>query len=278
MQKLEKPKFKHNKKRNTAFLFEAIVKELTKAVVHGDKPRQTAISGLLKEHFKKNSILDKELTLYKQFYETRKFPKEHAEKLINQVKVEHEKLDENEIYNEQSKLIAKVNKMLGFDVYTNFVPNYKTIATVSQIFNKAVEPKKKILLEQELVEHITGEEPSEKIVNELMDKGVYNRFVHRFNETYSKSLLPEQKELLSRYIIADDNDIELKIYLNEEIKKLTKQIQSCKNSSIIKESKELQTKIDKMEQSLTQLKIESVNEELIKKIMLVQEFVKEVNA
>ena len=84
--KIEKPKHKHNKKRNTAFLFETLVKELTKAVVKGDKPRQTVISGLLKEHFKKNSILDKELLLYKQFYETRKFPKEHAEKLVDHVK------------------------------------------------------------------------------------------------------------------------------------------------------------------------------------------------
>ena len=76
MQKLEKPKFKHNKKRNTAFLFEAIVKELTKAVVYGDKNKQKIISSLLKEHFRKNGVLDNELTLYKQFYETRKFPKE----------------------------------------------------------------------------------------------------------------------------------------------------------------------------------------------------------
>ena len=130
MQKLEKPKFKHNKKRNTAFLFEAIVKELTKAVVYGDKNKQKIISSLLKEHFRKNGVLDNELTLYKQFYETRKFPKEHAEKLLNQVKNDYEKLDENDIYNEQSKLIAKVNKMLGVNVYNNFVPNYKTLATV----------------------------------------------------------------------------------------------------------------------------------------------------
>ena len=30
-------KLKHNKKRNTAFLYEALVKELTKSIVHGNK-------------------------------------------------------------------------------------------------------------------------------------------------------------------------------------------------------------------------------------------------
>lgn len=277
MQKLEKPKFKHNKKRNTAFLFEAIVKELTKAVVYGDKDKQKVISLLLKEHFKKNSILDRELTLYKQFYETRKFPKEHAEKLLNQVKVDHDKLDENEVYDEQSKLIAKVNKMLGFQVYNNFVPNYKTIATVSQIFNKSVEPKKRILLEQELLEHITGQEPAKVIVDELMDRGVYNRFVHRFNETYSKNLLPEQKQILSRYITCGENDIDIKIYLGEEISRLKNAISDTKNNELIKESAELQNNLNRAHELLSSLRIDTVNEELIKKVMLIQEFVHEVN-
>jgi hypothetical protein len=75
----EKPKFKHNKKRNTAFLFEALVKELTKAVVNGDKDGQKTISSIIKEHFRKGTKLDKELTLYKQFYETKQFPKDAAE-------------------------------------------------------------------------------------------------------------------------------------------------------------------------------------------------------
>lgn len=277
MQKLEKPKFKHNKKRNTAFLFEAIVKELTKAVLYGDKEKQKTISILLKEHFKKNGILDRELTLYKQFYETRKFPKEYAEKLLNQVKSDHDKLDENEVYNEQSKLIAKVNKMLGIEVYNNFVPNYKTLATVSQIFNKSVEPKKRVLLEQELVEHITGEEPVKVVANELMDKGVYNRFVHRFNETYSKNLLPEQKQVLSRYITCNENDIDIKIYLNEEVNRLVKCIENAKNTTLIKENVELKNNLERAHKILTNLRIDTVNEELIKKVMLVQEFVNEVN-
>ena len=34
-------KMRHNKKRNTAFLFEALVGELTKAVVAKDEPKKT---------------------------------------------------------------------------------------------------------------------------------------------------------------------------------------------------------------------------------------------
>ena len=50
-------KLKHNKKRNTAFLFEALVKELTKASIANDVKKRKAISSILKKHFKKSGVL-----------------------------------------------------------------------------------------------------------------------------------------------------------------------------------------------------------------------------
>lgn len=275
--KSEKPKLKHNKKRNTAFLFESLVKELTKAVVYRDNNRQKAISNLIKEHFKKNGILDRELTLYKQLYETKQFPKQSAEKLINQVKAEHEKLDETEIFSEQSKLIAKINKSLGFEVYNNFVPNYKTLASISQIFSKDVEPRKKVLLEQEIYEHLVGEQEQKKEEVAITEKGVLNTFYNKFNETYNEVLLPEQKDLLARYIRHTDDDIDLKVFLNEEIGRIKKSIESLKGNDLLKENTELESKVQKMYKSVNSIKVESINEELIKKVMLIQEFLVEVN-
>ena len=44
-------KLKHNKKRNTAFLYEALVKEITKAVMDKDVYKKDALVGMVKEHF-----------------------------------------------------------------------------------------------------------------------------------------------------------------------------------------------------------------------------------
>ncbi len=280
MQHLEKPKLKHNKKRNTAFLFEALVKELTKAAVYGDKNKQKIVTSLIKEHFRKNSVLDRELTLYKQVYETKQFPKQHAEKLLNQVKEDHDTLSESDIFNEQSKLIAKMNKMLGSQIYTNHVSNYKTLASLSQIFSKGLEPKKRILLEQEVIEFITSEPVKQtEIPNSLTSsnsKSVLDRFVDRFNKTYSSALLEEQKELLSRYIRHNEDDIDLKIYLNEEVARLKNIIKNASENEILKENVEIGNKVKKMYETVLSTKIETINEELIKKIMLIQEFVSEV--
>ena len=275
--KLEKPKLKHNKKRNTAFLFESLVKELTKAVVYRNENRQKIISSLIKEHFKKNSILDKELTLYKQLYETKQFPQQSAEKLIDQVKVEHEKLSETEIFNEQSRLIAKINKTLGFEVYNNFVPNYKTLASISQIFSKDVEPRKKVLLEREIFDVLVAPQIVEKQEKTIEDRGFLKTFYNKFNKTYSGILSEQQKQLLSKYITHQEDDVDLKIYLNEEISRIKKELESVNSFDIIKENVELKDKVNKTKQYVDSIKIEVINEELIKKVMIIQDFLSEVN-
>jgi hypothetical protein len=273
--KQEKPKFKHNKKRNTAFLFESLVRELTKSILYNEKDKQKLVSGIIREHFKKNSALDKELSLYKQFYETKQFPKEIAEKFVQSVKTEHEKLNETEVYNEQSRLISKINKLVGFQVYDNFVPNYKTLATISQVFNKNVEPKKKVLLEQELIEGITlNEQPKAKKL-EPIDNLTLKTFIANFNQTYNP-LIKEQKELLSKYISNTEDDLELKIYLNEEISRIKQEVSTIKENKDLNSDTELSEKIKALDEGLQSLKIENIDEQLIKRVMLIQEFINEV--
>ncbi len=57
-------KIKHNKKRNTAFLFETLVRELTKSIVEGDKRRGSTIKTILKEHFGRGMVLFSELDCF----------------------------------------------------------------------------------------------------------------------------------------------------------------------------------------------------------------------
>ena len=53
-------KLKHNKKRNTAFLFESLVREMTKAVVNKDMEGKQKVLSIIKEHFHKGTELYKE--------------------------------------------------------------------------------------------------------------------------------------------------------------------------------------------------------------------------
>jgi len=119
-------RLKHNKKRNTAFVYEALVRELTESVVKNNKNKQNKIVSIIKEYFTGSSTLREELDLYKSIYETRDIEKTTAEKIMYQVKEKHEELDKKRLFQEQSALINKINRTLTNKVYNNFVPNYKS--------------------------------------------------------------------------------------------------------------------------------------------------------
>ena len=73
---------KHNKKRNTAFLYECLIKELTKAVVRKDIKRQSITQKILKEFFHKHTILRKELILYNSLLEGKELKPEFSHRLL----------------------------------------------------------------------------------------------------------------------------------------------------------------------------------------------------
>ena len=78
-------KIRHNKKRNTAFVYEALVKEVTVAIIKNDKERKSKVINILKKHFKDGSALAKQLECYRSLYETRSISERASEKIIQEV-------------------------------------------------------------------------------------------------------------------------------------------------------------------------------------------------
>ena len=128
-------RLKHNKKRNTAFVYEALIRELTKSVVKNNKNKQNKIVSIMKEHFATGTELSKELDVYKSVYETKDVEKRLAEKIVVEAKEKYSILNKKTIFKEQSALISKINKTLSGKLFTSFVPNYKSIASVYSIFH-----------------------------------------------------------------------------------------------------------------------------------------------
>ena len=74
---------RHNKKRNTAFLFEAAIRELTKSIVAKDHEKRKKILKILKEHFGKGTLLFKENELYKTLEAGQELDPRMAEKMLS---------------------------------------------------------------------------------------------------------------------------------------------------------------------------------------------------
>ena len=277
------PRNKHNKKRNTAFLYEALLKEVTKAIISGDKAaKRTAIS-ILKESFAPRTILSEELELYKTLLETKEMDNLTAEKIVFQVRQARNSIKESDIVEAQNRLISRVNKELSSSVYSNFVPNYKNIATISQLFStdeSNANIKSGVLLEQKIVTSMmegtgTPETPKMKPIDNL----VFKSFVSKYNKEYSSGILNEQKELLNRYILSfSDNGIDVNIYLNEELGRLHGVLTDALVSAEIKTDATMVESTRRVISMIDGFRETPVDKGLIEDVLKIQNLVSEIQA
>ena len=271
-------KVKHNKKRNTAVLYEVLVMELTKAVVKDNIMGKKNVLRLLKESFKKGTALSKEMELYRLLNESRGMSDDLARRLLDRVVQTYNEFDTTAIFIEQSDLLSKMNKVVDKAVFNNFIPDYKNLATIAQIFSKSSPIKDRVLLEQKMVERMTTS-PDEKTDDklEVIDNLTYRTFVKKFNEAYGKSLLPEQKELVTKYVMAfSDNGVELKLYLNEELSRLKKEVGASLESEEIKTDPSMVKKTNQLLEKMSSYSQKPIDQALVNEVLRIQSLIQEI--
>lgn len=267
---MQKAKYKHNKKRNTGIVYTILIQELTRSILNKDREREKKIKKIICEFFNKKTELYKEVEIYKQFKDIDSFSKEDTIRLLELAKKEFEKLDKKQIEIQKSKLIHEINKNFSMNFYSNFIPNYRLLASLGQIFSDRLSLKERIIIENNLLEDI---ESNKKEIYMLpsIDNLTFKTFVQKFNDKYS-GLLKEQKELLFNYVISlEQNNLNFKFFLNEEIgrmKKILAEVSAAnpKNKEIFDNKEELINK-------LNEFKAEEISQEMLTNILKIQEIV-----
>ncbi len=266
---------KHNKKRNTAFLYQALVKEMTKSALRSEKENKDKIASILKEHFSSNALLHKELNLYKTLSDVRGVQKDTAEKILTEVKRVYHSLGEEEIFDEQSEVIKKINTDVGKQVFSNFISNYKTLATISQMFSNKTPIAKRVILEQSMVDLMTSSKETIKTMKPI-DNITYNIFVEKFNEKYGSSLNESQKDLLSRYVtLSPENATDFKIYISDEIERLKNSLKSMQATKQAVLDESLSQKSRQIYTVLDNFKSQKISDHMIKTILKIQALAEE---
>jgi hypothetical protein len=267
---------KHNKKRNTAFLYECLIKELTKAIVRKDSDRKDNITKIIKENFKKGSALKQDLDTYRSLLETKKVNKLFAERFLVETKKDFQNIDRKAVFNQQTKLIKQINETLSPAAFANFISNYKDIASVGAYLNSNLKAKNRILIEARIVQSMASEEtPSRGLAH--IDNLTYKTFTNKFNETYGNSLKTEQKDLLMNYIVSfSDNGLGLKSFLNEEISRLKITLGECTKNEKIAKNDAFLAKTRQVLSKLESFKNTPITEDTVKDVFLIQNLVAEV--
>ena len=265
-------KLKHNKKRNTAFIFEVLISEVSKASMQNQPKRKREVLNILKKYFHRNCPLKEELEIYKSFESLEGASSDLIEKIINESKKQIKQCDEKSLYDEQTKLINEINKTLGLQVWNNFVSNYKKLATINQVVAGKQNPKKQVFVEQRLISMLTQQEKIEKQPFPAVNKLALKTFLGKFNDKYSDSLNESQKRLLKEYITSyKDDGLELSVFLYEEISRLKEQLAKKIETSDRPE------KLNLVLEKINQYQNKKIDRNTISEIIKIQSLVSELD-
>ena len=100
-------------------------------------------------------MLKRELECHRSLYENQNLDKETSEKVLREAKMAHRLIDPNGLFAQKTRLIKDVNRELEPEVFNTFVPNYKTLASIAQIFSDKISPMDQVLLEGEIIKKMT---------------------------------------------------------------------------------------------------------------------------
>ena len=265
-------KFSHNKKRNTAFIFEVLIKELTKSSINKEYLRKETIVDILKEFFSKSKLLKKDLEIYKSFDEISAYSRDLAKQILDEAKKQYSFLDRRKVFHEQSRIINKINKNLGMECWNDYIPNYKKLATVSQAISQGKSPKKQVLAEKKLLDVLLDKQTEERQLPKVNNLAM-KTFIERFNQKYSNILTENQKVFLAKYINSnDDGNLELKAYLYEEIENINKFLIENKNNY----GQDASDKIQKILEKIENYNKKKFNDELVFEVLRIQSLVGEL--
>ena len=126
----------HNKKRNTALLYEFLVRTIASALVEGDKKTSSTALKILRRYFKPGTQLYKEFRLFNALVKTTVSSSAVTSSIIAEAKAAAQTADIVALDREKSLLIRSINHALNIDnFYDHPVSEYRTYATIQTLLN-----------------------------------------------------------------------------------------------------------------------------------------------
>mgnify|MGYP003662639277 FL=1 len=275
---------KHSKLKNTGVLFELLVRQITSDTLNG--MNVSPALKIVKEYFGKSTVLKKELNLYNSLINEKFANILKAEKFLDVVLKERQKISNLILKRKKYNLIKEINN--NYDLESFFktkISNYKLNASIYKLFETQKNDKinnPKIIMEckDTVIDHISTSSPKtiqERVLKEYskQDKGIrllsYKLLLEKFNEKYGTSLDSQQRNLLRKYINEDSGVVVN--YINKEAnterKKIVKAANNIGDKVTSIKLKEVANQLKKIEKS------KRLNEKHLTTLMNTYELVKE---
>lgn len=226
-------KLKHSKYKNTAILFEMLVRKLTSETLSSNK---TVTADLIKKYFGRNTELSKELYLYNTLLKEQFKSEAQGLDYIRTVKLSYAKLNQSALKRQRYNLVKEISEKFIFaNMSKMHINNYKVLASVYMLFEydetdnvKQLLECKNVILQNNLITSrikVIKDPLMEQYEAQPKDIRLltYKLLVDKFNDKYA-GLDNSQKQLLNKYIVNVNDTEALKEYIQTVIPKIKTQL------------------------------------------------------
>mgnify|MGYP006341101231 CR=1 FL=1 len=226
---------KHNKLKNSAILFELLVRQITTDTLNNQESKAL---GILKKYFN-NTEVSKEYKIYNALTSAKNLSEQKADILISSSVEAYRKLNKTSLRKQKYDMVSEIKSNYNMDdFFKSNVDNYKTLASIYMLFEMDqpdfIDPQKYANCKFTIMESISAtpvvadkDELLEEYAN--YDKGtralVYKLMVKKFNEKYN-DFDDRQKALLKEYINSISSTSTLKEYVNTEFAVVKRQLKA----------------------------------------------------
>jgi hypothetical protein len=282
-------KIKHSKFKNTGFIFELLVRQVTAEIMSSEK---STAEKILKEYYNSKKELSKELKLYQYLIQEKYNSETKAEKFIDTILEARKRLDEKKIIKEKYSLIKAIKESYNIDEFIKSpISNYKVLASIYKIFEtvsstEQFDPTDIVSSRFTITEGIINTSIQNKdqrikdaVIEEYQkqDENLralsYKFLVENFNKKY-KNLSEEQKSLLRQYINNINNTGKLNEYVGGEV---TNIINSLKEVGSKVSDKVTKIKLAETISNIKKIKsVKKIKEEHLSAMMMTYELINEI--
>lgn len=280
---------KHSKYRNTAILFELLVRQITLEILNGsDTPKAKSI---VARYFGKNTQLHKELKLYELLMREKYNSESRAERFVDTILEAHTKLDYQKLSKEKYNLVKEIRDNFDITEFLSYpISNYKVMASIYKLFEASVKPEhdikdifnSKITIIENIVSNSSAVVDKKDQLIESYKKQekdlrllTYKILMENFNKKYT-NLDTSQKNLLKEYINNVSNTSKFKDYVLNETPKIVAELKSLHKKI---DDKVTKIKLSETINTLSKMKIgKAISDNNVSALMLSYELIKELKS
>jgi hypothetical protein len=275
----------HTKIKNTAILFELLSRQVAADTIKGiDKSPALSV---LREYFKSDTVLAKELVLYQTLVNERFANTDKAAYLVSAVVKLRNRLNPILLKEQKYRLIQEIKKHYNLlDFFKTNLSEYRLYASIYRVFEGISVSKVGEVVQSRytIIEHLTKKktkqiaEASNSVGDYIkQDEEIrllaYKLMIDKFNVKYSQ-LTSKQRAILKEYINNISNTVSLKEFAIKEAAIIQSQLKKLVPKVSDKITNIKLNEINSMLSSFS--KMRSIKEDHVLSLLLYHELIKEL--